>query len=120
VTCADDQLEHATSHPSKGHDLSSLKTLEDSGNIFKDTARHNQTNTADVILSNGGMNSVRLRIWVNPKYGTTGLDYNLVMGEAVSRGRVQDLPRLPFLVSDSEHCRAATPDRKQQCLNSDF
>lgn len=65
----------------QGHDLSSLKTLEDTGSIFKDTARHNQTRTADAILADGGMNSVRLRLWVNPAYGTNGLDQTLVMAE---------------------------------------
>jgi len=65
----------------KGHDLSSLKTLEESGNIFRDTAKHNQTRTADAILGDGGMNTVRLRIWVNPVGGTNGLDYNLVLAK---------------------------------------
>ena len=65
----------------KGHDLSSLKTLEDSGNIFKDTARNNKTRTADAILGDGGMNTVRLRIWVNPEFGENGLEYNLIMAK---------------------------------------
>ena len=61
----------------KGHDLSSLKMLEDGGCIYKNTARQNQTMPADDILASGGMNSVRLRIWVNPVDGTYGLQYNL-------------------------------------------
>jgi arabinogalactan endo-1,4-beta-galactosidase len=51
--------------------------LEDGGSIYKDTALHNQTRPADDILARGGMNSVRLRIWVNPVDGTYGLQYNL-------------------------------------------
>jgi arabinogalactan endo-1,4-beta-galactosidase len=45
----------------KGHDLSSLKYLEDTGTSYKDTARGNQTRLAEDILGDGGMNSVRLR-----------------------------------------------------------
>lgn len=46
----------------KGHDLSSLLMLEESGEyIYKDTERGNETRTADAILGDGGMNSVRLR-----------------------------------------------------------
>jgi len=54
-----------------------LKLLEDGGSIFKDTARHNQTRPAEAILGDGGMNTVRLRIWVNPEDGVYGLQYNL-------------------------------------------
>ncbi|RDW85804.1 putative arabinogalactan endo-1,4-beta-galactosidase [Coleophoma crateriformis] len=61
----------------KGHDLSSLKMLEDGGNTFKDSFRHNATRPAEDILGDGGMNTVRLRIWVNPVGGTYGLDYNI-------------------------------------------
>jgi len=61
----------------KGHDLSSLKTLEEGGCIYKDTTRKNQTRPAEAILGDGGMNGVRLRIWVNPVGGTNGLQYNL-------------------------------------------
>ncbi|PSS20070.1 glycoside hydrolase family 53 protein [Amorphotheca resinae ATCC 22711] len=61
----------------KGHDLSSLKMLEEGGYVYKDTARNNQTRAAEDILGDGGMNSVRLRIWVNPVGGTYGLQYNL-------------------------------------------
>lgn len=61
----------------KGHDLSSLKLLEDGGSIYKDTSRHNETRPAEDILGGGGMNSVRLRIWVNPSDGIYSLPYTL-------------------------------------------
>ncbi len=53
----------------KGHDLSSLKLLEDGGFIYKDMSRDNETRPAEDILGDGGMNSVRLRVWVNPSDG---------------------------------------------------
>ncbi|KAE8443314.1 hypothetical protein EG329_001957 [Mollisiaceae sp. DMI_Dod_QoI] len=61
----------------KGHDLSSLLTLEEGGAIYKDTERKNETRQAEAILGDGGMNTVRLRIWVNPAGGTNGLQYTL-------------------------------------------
>lgn len=47
----------------KGHDISSLKMLEDGDTqaVFKDTARGNATRRAEDILADGGMNGVRLR-----------------------------------------------------------
>ncbi|PVH87349.1 glycoside hydrolase family 53 protein [Cadophora sp. DSE1049] len=69
----------------KGHDLSSLKTLEDDGSIFKDTARHNITRPAEDILGDGGMNTVRLRIWVNPVGGTNGLEYTIALAKRFQR-----------------------------------
>lgn len=50
----------------KGHDLSSLTILENGGAIYHDTARHNQTRPVEDILGDGGMNTVRLRLWVTP------------------------------------------------------
>jgi arabinogalactan endo-1,4-beta-galactosidase len=50
----------------KGYDLSSLKILEDGGAVFRDTACNNDTKPAEDILGAGGMNTVRLRLWVNP------------------------------------------------------
>ena len=50
----------------KGFDLSSLKILEDGGAVYKDTARGNKTRPVEDILGDGGMNTVRLRLWVNP------------------------------------------------------
>ena len=65
----------------KGHDLSSLKMLEDGGCIYKDTTRNNETRPAEAILGDGGMNTVRLRIWVNPVGATYGLEYNLKLAK---------------------------------------
>ena len=45
----------------RGHDLSSLKLLEDGGTLYKDTAQDNVTRPAEDILKDGGMNTVRLR-----------------------------------------------------------
>jgi len=49
----------------KGHDLSSLKILEDGGAVYVDTERDNITRPAEDILGDGGMNVVRLRLWVS-------------------------------------------------------
>ncbi|EFQ35706.1 glycosyl hydrolase family 53 [Colletotrichum graminicola] len=65
----------------KGHDLSSLKLLEDSKNIFVDTARGNQERPADDILADGGMNAVRLRLWVDPPDGIYGLNYTISLAK---------------------------------------
>jgi arabinogalactan endo-1,4-beta-galactosidase len=51
--------------------------LEEGGSIYKDTSKHNATRPAEAILGDGGMNTVRLRLWVNPVGGTSGLEYNL-------------------------------------------
>lgn len=83
----------------KGHDLSSLKMLEDSGSIYKDTTRNNQTRTADAILGDGGMNTVRLRIWVNPEGGLNGLEYNLVVAKRFQKAGYKIY--LDFHFSDS-------------------
>ncbi|KAF9873646.1 glycosyl hydrolase family 53 [Colletotrichum karsti] len=76
----------------KGHDLSSLKMLEESNNIFIDTARGNQTRPADDILADGGMNGVRLRLWVDPPDGTYGLNYTIELAK-----RFQDKGQRIFL-----------------------
>jgi arabinogalactan endo-1,4-beta-galactosidase len=55
--------------------------LEDVGSIYKDTSKGNQTRPAEDILGDGGMNTVRLRIWVNPEGGTNGLEYNLELAK---------------------------------------
>ncbi|KAJ3167131.1 hypothetical protein HDU88_002468 [Geranomyces variabilis] len=56
-----------TSVPSffyKGHDLSSLGNMETEGYSFTDSANGNIVRPAEDILAAGGMNTVRLRIWV--------------------------------------------------------
>ncbi|KAL0938236.1 glycoside hydrolase family 53 protein [Colletotrichum truncatum] len=60
-----------------GHDISSVKWLEDSGASFKDSARHNKTRPLEDILGDGGMNAARLRLWVDPPSGDHNLEYNL-------------------------------------------
>jgi arabinogalactan endo-1,4-beta-galactosidase len=45
----------------RGHDLSSLKILEDGGAVYHDAARGNRTRAPEDILGDGGMNTVRLR-----------------------------------------------------------
>lgn len=65
-------------HFYKGHDLSSLLTLEESGEyMFVDTERHDLPRSAEDILADGGMNAVRLRLWVDPEGGTNGFEYTL-------------------------------------------
>lgn len=55
--------------------------LEESQNVFVDTARGNQERPADDILADGGMNAVRLRLWVNPPGGTYGLNYTIELAK---------------------------------------
>ncbi|KAK7518867.1 family 53 glycosyl hydrolase [Phyllosticta citriasiana] len=71
----------------KGHDLSSLKMLEDGDSkaVFVDTARNNATRRADEILADGGMNGVRLRLWVNPIPGQYDLSYVLALASRFHR-----------------------------------
>ncbi|KAK7726821.1 hypothetical protein SLS63_007439 [Diaporthe eres] len=65
----------------KGHDLSSLGTMEASDSSYVDTARGNLTRPADDILADGGMNGVRLRLWVDPEGGTNGFEYTLALAQ---------------------------------------
>ncbi|EIW76189.1 glycoside hydrolase family 53 protein [Coniophora puteana RWD-64-598 SS2] len=76
----------------KGHDLSSLKMLEDTGTYtFVDTAQDNTTRAADDILADGGMNAVRMRLWVDPTAqgaDTYGLNYTIAWAQAMqAKGR---------------------------------
>lgn len=48
----------------KGFDLSSLKIMEDGGAVYKNAQQGNKTMDAEDMLV--GMNTVRLRLWVNP------------------------------------------------------
>jgi arabinogalactan endo-1,4-beta-galactosidase len=70
----------------KGFDLSSLKIEEDGGAIYKDTLRGNTTRPVEDMLV--GMNTVRLRLWVNPKvpydggyYETYNLQYVMALAK---------------------------------------
>ncbi|KAK4540453.1 hypothetical protein LTR36_009199 [Oleoguttula mirabilis] len=72
----------------KGFDLSSVKIEEDGGAVYKDTERGNITRPVEDILGDGGMNVVRLRLWVNPKkpyddgyYESYGLNYTLPLAK---------------------------------------
>lgn len=74
-----------------GFDLSSLKIIEDGGAVFKDTARGNATRPVEDILGDAGMNTVRLRLWVDPTvpydggyYETYDLDYTLGLAKRFS------------------------------------
>lgn len=74
--------------------------LEDDGNyIYKDTARGNATRTADTILADGGMNTVRMRIWVNPEGGLNGLEYCLAAAKKYQKSGYKIY--LDFHFSDS-------------------
>lgn len=90
-------LASASPKPSKkpyfynGFDLSSLKIQEDGGFIFKDTARNNETRPVEDILGDAGMNTVRLRLWVDPTvpydggyYETYDLEYTLGLAKRFS------------------------------------
>ncbi|KAI9706155.1 MAG: hypothetical protein M1820_004916 [Bogoriella megaspora] len=65
----------------QGHDLSSLLILEEGGAICKDTGRQNETRPAEDILIDGGMNTVRLRIWVDPIPGQYDLNYTRTLAK---------------------------------------
>lgn len=74
-----------------GFDLSSLKIQEDGGFVFKDIARGNATRPVEDILGDAGMNTVRLRLWVNPTvpydggyYETYDLEYTLGLAKRFS------------------------------------
>lgn len=55
--------------------------MEASDSFYVDTARGNLTRPADDILADGGMNGVRLRLWVDPEGGTNGFEYTLALAE---------------------------------------
>ncbi|PGH26756.1 hypothetical protein AJ80_01520 [Polytolypa hystricis UAMH7299] len=67
----------------KGADISSLLMLERQGRRFSTTS--GQEMGFERILAQGGSNSVRQRIWVNPSDGNYNLDYNVQLAR-----RVQD------------------------------
>lgn len=55
--------------------------MEASDNIYIDTGRGNVTRPADDILADGGMDGVRLRLWVDPEGGTNGFEYTRALAE---------------------------------------
>lgn len=55
--------------------------LEEADNVFIDTQRGNISRPANDILTDGGMNSVRLRIWVDPVGGVYGLNYTMTLAK---------------------------------------
>ncbi|KAH8927816.1 glycoside hydrolase family 53 protein [Atractiella rhizophila] len=74
----------------KGHDLSSLRVVElgSTPASFADSARGNVIRPAEDILGDGGMNTVRLRIWVNPtgEYaGQYDLPYTLNLAQRFAK-----------------------------------
>lgn len=67
-----------------GFDLSSLAIQEAGGYVYKDTAQGNSTRPVEDILGDAGMNTVRLRLWVDPSvpfdggyYQSYDLEYTL-------------------------------------------
>lgn len=74
-----------------GHDLSSLGIMYEGGYIYRDSARNNTIRPAEDILGDGGMNTVRLRLWVDPieipydggYYEAPGLNYTLELAKSM-------------------------------------
>ena len=77
LSSAASSVEHRATTFYQGFDLSSLHIVEQGNVVYKDTARGNATRAAEDILGDGGMNTVRLRIWVNPTPGQYDLAYTL-------------------------------------------
>lgn len=65
----------------KGAVISSLLTLESSGNSYKWT--DGTTMAFEKILAKGGANSARQRVWVNPSNGVYDLDYSVELATRV-------------------------------------
>ncbi|KAF2143755.1 glycoside hydrolase family 53 protein [Aplosporella prunicola CBS 121167] len=66
---------------SQGHDLSSVKAMEDEQGAHWINASGQETQIEE-ILSDGGMDSVRLRLWTGQQYG---LDYTLELAKRFSK-----------------------------------
>jgi len=64
-----------------GHDISSLITLESSGTTYH--GLDGKVAPLEQILKAGGMNAVRVRIWVNPANGVYNLDYAIKLAQRV-------------------------------------
>jgi arabinogalactan endo-1,4-beta-galactosidase len=65
--------------PYKGIDWSSLLIEEKAGKSYKNAA--GQTQPLETILKANGVNTVRQRIWVNPRDGNYNLDYNVKLAK---------------------------------------
>ncbi|PNS21877.1 hypothetical protein CAC42_475 [Sphaceloma murrayae] len=65
----------------KGYDLSSLLLSEQNNIVYKDTSRNNETRQAEDILGDNGMNTVRLRIWVNPVPNQYDTNYTVTLAK---------------------------------------
>ncbi|KAF4549799.1 putative glycosyl hydrolase family 53 protein 2 [Elsinoe fawcettii] len=66
----------------QGFDLSSLLLAEQANTIFKDTRKDNITRPAeDILVEYSGMNTVRLRLWVNPEPGQYDVPYTLALAQ---------------------------------------
>jgi arabinogalactan endo-1,4-beta-galactosidase len=61
----------------KGVDWSSLLIEESAGYSYK----NGTTQPLETILKTSGVNTVRQRLWVNPKGGNYGLDYNIKLAQ---------------------------------------
>lgn len=78
-----------------GHDLFSLKYLEDHGYTYTDKARNDIGRDAEAILANGGMNAVGLRLFVNPPDGVYSLDYTLDLAQRMQTAGHRLLLNIP-------------------------
>ena len=81
---------HGSRYFYKGYDLSSLKIMEDNGNVYKDAQDGNVTKPVEDILV--GMNTVRLRLWVHPVvpyddgyYETYNIEYVMALAKRFSK-----------------------------------
>lgn len=63
----------------KGVDWSSTIVLENSGKTFKTTS--GAVAPFETILKSSGVNTVRQRLWVNPKDGNYNLAYNIKLAK---------------------------------------
>ncbi|KAI8919166.1 glycoside hydrolase superfamily [Powellomyces hirtus] len=74
------QLEKRAPYFYKGHDLSSLGITEAQGYNYQDIQQNYEVRPAEEILSNGGANTVRLRLWVADK-GQYNKTYTLALAK---------------------------------------
>lgn len=65
----------------KGADISSIITLENSGQRYKSSS--GTVTPLETLLKQAGANTVRQRVWVNPSGGTYNVDYNIKLANRV-------------------------------------